>query len=316
MAEKKERVLQRPRMRRLGWAVAVLAGLLLVSVSLHSVSLTGRRRTAHVVAVCGPAPRLRLVYGVFSMARLYRERAIVRDTWMKLAGTCSDAGGARACVDVRFVLGRVEPGLWERIRAENATHGDIVQLDIPENKDAGKLQFWFEYASVNFADAQYIGKGDMDTFVLLHQLVDVHLSRLPVADSVSHHLPVVNDEAAVYFGRIGTWDWCAGGPHCPKTFVFMLGQFYALSMPLVQYITDPVNAVRVHALDDIVSADDVQMGYWLHGYPGPITHYALLEEHQPWLHPVKNIKSFPQIMDQILSDKSAPRNLHKAFFDQ
>jgi hypothetical protein len=81
---------------------------------------------------------------------------------MSLPGSCNNSipvlQAIGACVELKFVLGRLEEDHKERILKENATYQDIIALEIHENNDGGKIGSWMEYAVMNLTHADFIGK--------------------------------------------------------------------------------------------------------------------------------------------------------------
>ena len=92
-------------------------------------------------ALAATAPR-RLLIGVMSMVKDVPRREAMRETWVK------DAKTVAPTLRVRFVLGRpADAREAEVVKAENASHGDLVVLPCDENQHNGKTLHWFWHAS-------------------------------------------------------------------------------------------------------------------------------------------------------------------------
>jgi hypothetical protein len=79
----------------------------------------------------------------------------------------------------------------------------------------------------------------MDTFVFLTDLAN-DIAKLPL-----HSL---------YYGKPCNFECCGGAPYCPKNFIYMAGQLYFLSLDLIYFATDLVNAMQTHSVDTWITA--------------------------------------------------------------
>ena len=163
-----------------------------------------------------------------------------RDRYLRDAFRTSIANFKRRSPDVPFELahffffGRVEGADFSD---ENATHGDIVVGDFPENMNDGKTFQMFNYTSRRKGD--FVIKVDDDTTVRW-----------------SHLEVVANLRPPVYFGQFhqsNSWGLNGRSPECKcvkpercgtpenplpdRCVFFMPGPFYGMSMDVVRNLT-------------------------------------------------------------------------------
>jgi hypothetical protein len=212
----------------------------------------------------------RLVYGIFSDHEHEAERRIIRNTWMKLPGNCdgptTDLG---ACVEIKFLLSNAlldSPS----IHKENSTFNDLINLNVSQSVTGrGLIAEWMIYAAETFHSADFIGKGEMTTFVLLPDLVR-DIAKMPLT--------------GLYYGNSCNFECCGKEDYCPKDYVFMSGPLYFMSLDLVQFATNPINLGITHALDSWATRgkdtihvfntlEDLQTGMSIRGYNRPIMHH-------------------------------------------
>jgi hypothetical protein len=142
-----------------------------------------------------------------------------------------------ACVELKFVLGRLELDHKDTIKAENATYHDMIDLEIHENNDGGKIGSWMNYAVKNIHHANFVGKGDMDTFIFLTDLAK-DVANMPIR--------------SLYYGKFCTYECCGGYVYCPTNYIYMAGQLYFLSLDLIHFASDLANSMQTHTLDEWV----------------------------------------------------------------
>jgi hypothetical protein len=56
------------------------------------------------------------------------------------------------------------------------------------------------------------------------------------------------------------------------------------------------------------------MGYWVQGYNKPILHYGIMDGHTPWIHPVRDVKKFDEVLRKYKGGIIA--DLYKQFHDR
>lgn len=240
-----------------------------------------------------------LLYGVFSVLDQADGRRIIRETWMDDPAVCnnstarSTSPAANCTMQVVFVIGRVS-GDHERaaIEAENSTYGDIVELECAENMNDGKTYSWFSYATTRFSEnVSLIGKGDMDTYIYADELSEA------VRGFWVTNQTYLYGGVALDFFNCGEWD------HCPKKWVYMSGQMYFLSVPLLRWIVDPENhEVR----SQITGHEDLTTGRWVSMIKETVIRYCFYYENVPWYHPMKDMGRFAELKH------ASPRLRHNA----
>ncbi len=244
-------------------------GVYLLAVS--SVALLVARSASPSVAQDqrDPLERCRMLLGVFTVAGLSHTRDIIRATWFtntrNLTGLCE--------INPVFVIGRLPPS--SPVFQENATFGDIVQLNVTESMNDGKTLAWFTFAALNFGGYTYIGKTDMDTFVYVRRLAEI-LSELP--------------RRRLYMGEMVDFISCGSCKHCPRGWVYMAGQFYGLSSDIVSWIGAHASSLDPKGHEDLVT------GSWLRGIKPGINYFRFTET--TWVNPVKNSSVFWHLMNK------------------
>ena len=134
-------------------------------------------------------------------------------------------------ITVRFIVGIEKDSSWnERIKLENDTYGDIIQLRMYENMNNGKSYQYFKYIHDNkhWLKYKFIGKYDDDTFTDFGNLYK-WLSNLNVTKDVYYgyciwrpgNMRSVTEH--VYSGK-------------PNLNMYIGGCCYGMSMDIVNYI--------------------------------------------------------------------------------
>jgi hypothetical protein len=222
-----------------------------------------------------------LVLAIFSVAHLTEDRLTIRSSTIAYYNQVKQKYDCK--ISLVFVLGRVLGADRDTIDREQSLHADLVQLDIEENMNQGKTFAWFEYASIHYPNATWIGKSDMDTFVRYDMLAE-RLSSIPTkslyAGIIVHHLGCnIVDGRSV----------------CVNGWVFMSGQLYFVSVDLVQWIASPENAItrkNVNGLEDVLT------GKWLHESGIDMSYHALRYRHDDMIiHEVKDISKFHTLLN-------------------
>eukprot|EP00123_Amoebidium_parasiticum_P006776 comp17648_c0_seq1/m.17418 comp17648_c0_seq1/g.17418 ORF comp17648_c0_seq1/g.17418 comp17648_c0_seq1/m.17418 type:complete len:562 (-) comp17648_c0_seq1:666-2351(-) len=227
--------------------------------------------------------QLRIVYGTFSMAKLYEFREVHRRTWHKFPQVCkrsfdqAETESKPCSILPVFVVGL--PANEEEaklIAEENSTYGDLVVLNIPENMNNGKSLAWWQHAARAFPHATHVAKGDMDTFIWAGDFVK-ELASLP--------------SWQLYYGRSNTFSICGCVRKCPKDFTYVSGQMILMSTDLVQWVGDESNPITRPTME---GHEDVQTGKWVSLAPFPVIQVG--SKTLPFEHPLKDPQLFPQKM--------------------
>jgi len=256
---------------------AVLITMSLV-VSIGMIVQNGKIR--HVQAALTERHERVFVHGIFTLPRLHEQRNVHRATWMTSPLVCTAINETETCaIIVYFVIGLVPNSSRVLIERENATRGDLIELDVEENMNSGKTFDWFRFAAHRFPTARFISKGDMDTFVYSEDLLR----------SV-RHLP--RPARSIYGGNVVDWKSCGGYDHCPYGWVYMAGGFYFISQDLVQWF-GAVNNTFVN--DNSMGHEDLQVGKCLHFSGIRVLYMTWGTSKRAWAHPIKNISSFYEL---------------------
>jgi hypothetical protein len=129
-----------------------------------------------------------------------------------------------------FVHGRgKEPRPW------------TVNLDVPENMNAGKSPAWFRWAAIH-SDADYVFKMDLDTAVCPSGVLDI--------------VREAHARGADYIGHVHSFTSCGAYAHCPHpggSWTYMSGAFYGLSRRAYTHL--PTN--EDNGFEDIVMGKKV-----------------------------------------------------------
>ena len=132
--------------------------------------------SSSAVAPACSQPDLFLAVGVVSAPEFVFRRTVARTTWMRLAPSTPNAGGADQshalpwCV--QFVVRALHaPGRIQRqLAMEQREHGDILEVDVPWNETRMRgpvltLAAWTRYAATNLTTAKYVVKVDDDSYL-------------------------------------------------------------------------------------------------------------------------------------------------------
>jgi len=103
--------------------------------------------------------------GIISAPEFENRRLGVRESWMRYPNVGQS-------FDVRFVLRTVgaPAGLMRALERENATHRDIIGIDVAWNETRVRgpvlsLAAWLKYACDAYPSARYIAKMDDDAYL-------------------------------------------------------------------------------------------------------------------------------------------------------
>ncbi|KAF7065600.1 hypothetical protein CFC21_071689 [Triticum aestivum] len=195
-------------------------------------SLTGRHVAVRV------APDFRLLIGVLTLPGLYERRHLMRTVY------ALQQPNLTAHVDVRFVFCRLASEEQRVLVAlEAMQHGDVVELDCPENMDNGKTHAYLSSVPALFGDRAYdfVMKTDDDTFFRLPQLVE-SLNRAPRED--------------LYYGCMVPCDVVRVQEN-----EYMSGMGYVISWDLVEWIVAAADQIRNHT----VGPEDRLVSSWFRG---------------------------------------------------
>ncbi|KZO96769.1 glycosyltransferase family 31 protein [Calocera viscosa TUFC12733] len=179
-----------------------------------------------------------LFVGVFSIAKEYEQRAVVR-ALQTLQSPPSEK------VVMRFILGRSPNQKLQKLAENEAEmYGDIVFLDIEENMDDGKTYAYFKWVSGLPVGEQprFVLKADSDTFLVLPA----------VLDTLSH----LSCSQLVYWGT--SWGSCLNTCYP----FYQRGMAYGLSWPLVAWL----GSANLPSWATI-GMEDVRTGAWFGSLP-------------------------------------------------
>jgi len=243
---------------------------------------------------------VQLILGVMTTAHQGAYRNVIRQTWLNQKGVCywTHRPKEGCSVYVAFVIGKTAPPSMQisQSKLEKAQNEEgMLVLDVEENMNDGKSFVWFSTALKTFPWATHVGKMDMDTYPFLHKL----LGRM------DQNRSCVNQTSP--YELIGRPDYfCTGKQHYPETCKFLnpcpskdclgqfhskldtvqigapwrylLGQFYILSLPLVQQVNwDPQKGNE----DVVVSKAVDQAMRHLHSCVALRRLDAFVHEHKP-----------------------------------
>lgn len=265
----------------LGWALSTIQ----TSEQWQDVQNGSNRQIKNQIAP-------ELIYGVFTIPELHKERDVHRATWMQSPIVCgnltySNAGGCP--IRVYFLTGSLPVELKPQIDRENATWGNLIELNITENTNRGKAFEWLRFAAARFPNARFIGKGDMDTFVypkeLLAGIRDVPVGARNVYAGIAYDYYIC--------AGLGGWQSHPRIDECPKGWVFMQGGLYFLSQNLVQWLGRTDNAI-VRA-NELFGMEDIQVGKCLHESNMRVLYLFWGRSRHAWKHPLKNISVFHEM---------------------
>lgn len=167
---------------------------------------------------------------------------------------------------------------------------DIVYLNIKENMNDGKTMSWFDYASSQHPELDYIAKADSDALISIPQLIS----------HINGRLPPGNEHPKVYGGFLNEYEACGGTEICDKIRgkVYMSGQFYWLSQDLARYISQ--DEVRKRPFMTTHN-EDTDLGFLVLSYPEPIE-FSICNNAKFWVHPLKGEKEWLQEYQKMSSD--------------
>lgn len=238
-------------------------------------------------------PSVLYILGIFTTASLRAERIIHRETYLRSPWVCNQVRlrppntennsynrSGDECAHAYFIIGRITDEYAQAIREENATYGDILELDIDENMNQGKTVQYFIQAAGWFPDAQFIGKSDMDTFVMVERMMT------DIQDTAK-------GGRRVYGGRMVDYRYCGSTPNkCPIGWVYMAGECYFLSQDLVQFIAEPGNPVTKANFKG--TSEDIHMGKLLRQSGLIVSYVTWPHKRMPWVH-TKNLTHFYEL---------------------
>merc|ERR1711991_467757 len=104
----------------------------------------------------------RVAYGVFCTEKDVDLRNVLRETWI------AEARQVAPALHVFFVVAAPSPS--RPLLEENATHGDILALPVPEAMNKGKSFWWFDYMSRWRPIFHHVVKTDLDTVPSVKEL--------------------------------------------------------------------------------------------------------------------------------------------------
>jgi hypothetical protein len=219
-------------------------------------------------------PVLRVLHMVMCTAKDAEWRELHRSTWI-----ASTKQGLRSAyhtvhVDVRFVIGTPVPTY---IAEENATHGDIVQLDIPESIDSGKTPTALLWAAYRMPADDFVFKSDLDTFVSWPAMA-LLLPGPSKPEDTKHTPPNKSSMGApfIFFGQ--EHPKCKHG--CAK------GGLYMLSRSLLHWVVTKAPLVTTKRAEDKLTCEHIALAK----HSGVHVQYRLFPPpmfFHTWVHRVK-----------------------------
>mmetsp|Transcript_21971 Transcript_21971/g.32452 ORF Transcript_21971/g.32452 Transcript_21971/m.32452 type:complete len:360 (+) Transcript_21971:92-1171(+) len=168
---------------------------------------------------------------------------------------------------------------------------DIIYLNIKENMNEGKTASWFDYASSQHPELDYIAKADSDALISIPQLIS----------HINGRLPPGNEHPKVYGGFLNEYEACGGaGELCDKIRgkVYMSGQFYWLSQDLARYISQ--DKVRSRPFSKTHN-EDTDLAFLILSYPEPIE-FSICNNAKFWLHPLKKEEEWLEAYRKMSND--------------
>lgn len=222
-----------------------------------------------------------ILYGIFTVPQMHKERGVHRSTWMRSPMLCDGPHqhGEKCAVAVYFVMGEIPNDMRPRIDQENGTYGDLLELPIPENMNNGKSFAWFRFSSTHFPTARFIGKGDMDTFVRVEALVAA-ISRIPP------------NTQGVYGGVLIDHIYCGYSTLCARGgWIYMQGGLYFMTQDLARWLGAPNNTIVEKNME---GAEDKHIGKSIHDSKLRVLYMVEPRSSAAWTHPV-NITRFYEL---------------------
>jgi hypothetical protein len=174
----------------------------------------------------------------------------------------------------------------------NVTEDDLTILNIHENMNHGKSPSWFYYASTLPASKiDYVSKMDADTFLSIPSLLDYIDNQLPNGDKLS--------QSYIYGGVKMDFQSCGGRlgrkRRCIpiKGKIYMAGQFYFISQPIVEM--HDLWLPHSMAMDEDI---DFALRLWT---SNATISTILLNDDKFWKHGLKTMDSFSQFADEVVN---------------
>ncbi|CAG8702693.1 15910_t:CDS:2, partial [Acaulospora morrowiae] len=153
----------------------------------------------------GIDPSVTVFIGILTVYEKIEIRNHLRDMYKhNNAALARYLGVQESPVTIKFFLGHPKSEQVDKIKKESEKYGDVVVLNITENKEEGKTLKFFDWFAENRND-NYMVKTDDDSFIhLIHYYRDIQdLPRERAYYGLLLNYTLINDGTNVYMWGMG-----------------------------------------------------------------------------------------------------------------
>ncbi|CAG8746748.1 3238_t:CDS:2, partial [Acaulospora morrowiae] len=157
----------------------------------------------------GIDPKVTIFIGILTVYEKIEIRNYLRDMYKhNNAALARYLGVQESPVTIKFFLGLPKDGKVDKINKESEKYGDMVVLNITENKEEGKTLKFFDWFAENASilrNDNYMLKADDDSFIhLIHYYRDIQdLPRERAYYGLLLNYTLINEGTNVYMWGMG-----------------------------------------------------------------------------------------------------------------